>query len=187
MQMEKPQSLAAAQLFADEIITREKQSFLRHKSGAVQYLEYGEFETLCARLLAQWCQVMQVDTTPKELELACCYAKAALAPDFRTRVRLLKKACGLASGLAGVAAVISAVGLALGWGASVTTIVINFFLGVNFIPVIGWGVAGAGLLVVASYFALKSDNPYEVSLKAEQALRKGVKSAIEKIWQKNNK
>lgn len=185
--MEKPQSLAAAQLFADEIITREKQSFLRHKSGAVQYLEYGEFETLCARLLAQWCQVMQEDTAPKELELACCYAKAALAPDYRTRVRLLKKACGLASGLAGVASVLGAVGLALGWGASVTTIVINFFLGMNFIPVIGWGLAGAGLLVVAGYFALKSDNPYEVSLKAEQALRKGVKSAVEQIWQKNNK
>ena len=184
--MEKPQNIVEATAFINDLISQEKSNILRCKSAALQYLTYSEFVTMCDKVMERWCRSMNLECPPKEIEAACCYAKAVIAPDMRTRVKILKKACGLASGLAGITAILSAVGMALGWGASITTVIINFFVGASVVPVIGWSIFGVGLLAIAAYFTFKSEDPFEISEKAEQVLRKGLLSAIEQSWKHTN-
>lgn len=180
--MNKPQNITEAQSHMANFISQEKEKILKKKSWGCQYMEYGEFVTLCNKIQVEYSRIMGIETSVKEVEAACCMAQAVIAPDLRTRLKVIKKAGGLLTGMAGVAAIISAIGMALGWGATVTTLVINFFIGVNFVPVIGWGVTGAGLLVIAGYFILHEENPFVISDKAEQALRKSITAAIEKTW-----
>jgi hypothetical protein len=118
---------------------------------------------------------------PKEIEAVCSLSEAVLAPTKRDKVILVKRAYGLAGGLTGFAMVISSIGLALGWGASVTASVGTFFAGTAVLGPIGLGLTGLGLTAIAAYFTFSSDSAtnHERYIKS---LKNGLSGAIDAIW-----
>ena len=182
--MAKPENIAEAQARIANFITEEKQRVLRRKSGSEQFLDYGEFATLCHKVQVEWCSMMERKNA-REIEAACNLAQVVIAPDTRTKIKILKLITSGVGGIAGFAAILASVGTSLGWGATALSAATTFFVGTSMVPVTGWATAGVAFLGIALYFACKSDDPYELSNKAEQALRNSVNKAIEEAWNKS--
>ena len=121
-----------------------------------------------------------IDTVPGNVQSACSLALAPLAPSAQERVMLVKNAIATVSGVGGIAALIAALGAALGWGAGVIASVTAWFTGASLLGPLAWAAIGVSLTVIAGYFVMKdSVDKFDVF---ENALIKGVSSTIDGIW-----
>lgn len=166
----------------NQIITTKKNQIIEKKATDAQYLNYGDFNDVCDTIIKSWPTLTGDEKAPNDIKVACEIALAVVSPTTRQRIQKLKLAIAASSGVAGIGAIIAAVGVALGWGASVIAIVTTFFAGASVGEPICLGLTGLTLLGIAAYFAIKSKNPHECADKAEEVLRVSLQKAIESYW-----
>ncbi|MBR5185456.1 MAG: hypothetical protein IKW19_04085, partial [Akkermansia sp.] len=102
--------------------------------------------------------------------------------DAIEKAKLISQAKAAASGIAGISAIIGAIGMALGWGTGIIGAITAFFCGAPIAGPLGM-LAGAALLAaIAAHFAIESKNEAKMSEKAEKVLRDGLSKALEGLW-----
>lgn len=180
--MEKPKSLTELQTTMDKIITVKKFQILEKKPVDAQYLNYGDYSDICTTIKQSWCEMMDEPDAPKPIQSVCYMTLAIVAPDMKDKKRLISQAKAAASGIAGISAIIGAIGMALGWGAGIIGTVTAFFCGAPVAGPLGLLAAGALLAAIAAYFAIESKNEAKMSEKAEKVLRDGLSKALEGLW-----
>lgn len=181
--MEKPKSLSDLQTTMNRIITVKKYQILEKKPIDAQYLNYGDFTDICDAVKEGWCKLMGESEVPKPIEGVCYLSLAIISPDIVQKAKLLSQAQAALAGIAGITAIISAVGLALGWGTGVIGTVTAFFCGTPVAGPIGLLAGGLLLAAIAAYFVIKSGNEKEMADKAEKSLRDGLRNALEGLWE----
>ncbi len=144
---------------------------LAAKPEQEKYLNRADLRTL-SDTLTERCRD-RLGETPKQVEIACLLAEAILAP-MNEKGGLLRKVYGLAGGMKGTGAIISAVGTALGWSKSVIAIVVALYLGTSMLGALG-------VTALVGYF-LFSGSPVEQADKALTVLRKGVNTALREYF-----
>lgn len=123
----------------------------------------------------------RLSVIPKQVEVACLLAEAAMAPTTAERCNRIKAAIGIGGGVAGLAMVIGGIVLALGWGAGVVSAICGWFAGTSMLGPIGWIASGVAVAGIAGYFAFSGDDASR-SERAINALKNGMEGAIEAIW-----
>ena len=122
-----------------------------------------------------------IGTVPGNIQTACNLALAPVAPSAQERAKLIKDAISTLSGVAGIAAMIAGIGLALGWGTGVIAAVVSWFTGAALLGPIAWGAVGVSLTVLAGYFVFKDSS---VKFDAfENSLINGISPVIRDIWE----
>ena len=180
--MEKPKSLTALQTTMDNIITVKKFQILEKKPVDAQYLNYGDYSNICTTIKESWCTIMNEEDAPKAILSVCYMTLAIVEPNAIEKAKLISQAKAAASGIAGISAIIGAIGMALGWGTGIIGAITAFFCGAPIAGPLGM-LAGAALLAaIAAYFAVESMNEAKMSEKAEKVLRDGLSKALEGLW-----
>lgn len=180
--MEKPKSLTELQTTMDKIITVKKFQILEKKPVDAQYLNYGDYSDICATIKGSWCQMMDEDDAPKAIQSVCHMTLAIVAPDKTEREKQISQAKAAVSGIAGISAIIGAIGMALGWGTGIIGAITAFFCGAPILGPLGLLAGGALLAAIAAYFAIESKNKAKMSEMAEKVLRDGLNKALEGLW-----
>ena len=180
--MEKPKSLTELQTTMDNIITVKKFQILEKKPVDAQYLNFGDYSDICTTIKTSWCKMMDEADAPKAIQSVCYMTLAIVAPDLKEKAKLISQAKAAASGIAGIGAIIGAIGMALGWGTGLIGTVTAFFCGAPILGPLGLLTVGALLAAIAAYFAVESKNEAKISEKAEKVLRDGLSKALEGLW-----
>ena len=118
---------------------------------------------------------------PKQIQAACTLALTFIAPSTKEKIKLLKKVIITMSGIAGLGAIITGIGLACGWGAGAIAAISAWFAGVSILGPIAWIVSGTAIAVIAGFFYFSSDDAKDAE-KFEKALLGGLDKAIDEIW-----
>ena len=167
----------------DIIIRDEISEILSTKPEDQRYLNYLDMRQVCSTIKRYCCD--SIGEIPQEVEMACCFAEAVLAPDKKEKKKLIKQAASLASGTGGVTCIVLGIGAALGWGSGVLAAMTVFFAGTSVtIPVIAI-TGGLALSVIAGYFMFHDDAP-TLSNKAIKALSKGVEQGLSVYWERRS-
>ncbi len=164
------------------IIEVKVQEIIATKPENQRYLNYLDMRVVCS-IVKSTC-IRLFNEVPAKIEATCYLAEAVLDPDKKRKMELIKKAWGTLSGLAGIAAIIGAIGLALGWGAGIIATVTAFFAGSSLLGPLGLLIAGGGLSLIAGYFMFH-DDASGLSDKAIRVLNNGVTKALEDYWKEH--
>lgn len=125
--------------------------------------------------------LQSMGTVPGNIQTACSLALAPVAPSAQERVKLIKNAISTISGVSGIAAIITGVGLALGWGAGAIAAVVSWFTGAALLGPIAWAAVGVSLTVMAGYFAFK-DSSVKIDVFGNSLIN-GITPEIKNIWE----
>ena len=79
-----------------------------------------------------------INFVPKQIVAACDLSLAFIAPSMKEKKKLLKRVGTTMGGLGGLAAIITGIGIALGWGTGVVAAIIAWFTGVSLLGPIAW-------------------------------------------------
>jgi hypothetical protein len=132
------------------------------------------------------CQAFErrVGHEPPLMKAACLMSQAAMEPEKAKREELVKKAAAVTGAAAGIGTVITAIGLALGWGQGMIQGAIVLLMGSTVGGPVLLGVAGATVAVVAGWLLFSKDDPKARAENATKALLEGVDAAIGEMWGK---
>ncbi len=118
---------------------------------------------------------------PAEVEKACLFCEAIVAPSRKAKIKLLKAAGGTVCSTACIVTIIAQIGIILGWGKGVIAAVTAFFIGTSFTAqYIAIGIAAA-VTGLAIYFMV-SGNDAERSEKFLKALKGSCCAAVDSVW-----
>ncbi|MCB5932003.1 hypothetical protein LJB63_21950, partial [[Eubacterium] rectale] len=92
----------------DIIIRDEISEILSTKPEDQRYLNYLDMRQVCSTIKRYCCD--SIGEIPQEVEMACCFAEAVLAPDKKEKKKLIKQAASLASGTGGVTCIVLGIG-----------------------------------------------------------------------------
>jgi len=166
----------------DQSINAKIIEILSMKPEDKKYLTYTD-----AIVISQYIKnifLQYIGEVPVEIERACLSTELLLAPTTIEKIEIIKKLLGLGGGVIGITAVITGIGMALGWGSGIISSVIAFFTGTSIMGPVGLVVGGAGLIVIVGYFTLK-DNSYKNTEKYREALRNSIREVVDKyLWEK---
>lgn len=118
---------------------------------------------------------------PNEIDGACDVALLFLAPSMKEKRDLIKKIVAAVGTGTALAAIITGIGIALGWGAGIIAAVIAYFTGLSLLGPIAWITAGALIAALAGYFYFSSSDATEAE-QFEKALTGGLDKAVDEIW-----
>jgi hypothetical protein len=152
---------------------------LTGKPAGQEYLVYSDAQIITTHIHNMFKNLLSF--TPRQVSAACALSKAILAPSKKEQQNLVKAAIGFSGGTVGISMVISAVGVALGWGAGVIASITAVFVGSSFTGPIMWGVAGLSLTAIAGYFAKTSSKEVD-SERFINVLKMSIDKAVEAIW-----
>ncbi len=152
---------------------------LAQKEAGKKYLSYADAKAVTHKINNLF--IDKIGSIPKQIDAACCFANAILAPSKAERERLIKHVKGTACGISGVALILAAIATALGWSAGVQATIIAWFVGSSLLGPIGWGLIGVTLTCVAGYFFV-SNNEEAKTERYEKVLSAGVLKAVDLIW-----
>lgn len=181
--MNKPKSLSDLQITMNRVITVRKTQILEKKALNAQFLDYGDFSDICDTVKDTWRKLMEEDDVPRTIEGVCYLTLATIEPSVINKAKLIAQAQAALAGVAGITAIISAVGIALGWGTGLIGSITAFFCGAPIAGPLGLLAGGALLAAIAAYFAIKSKNQKDMSEKAEKVMREGLLKALEGLWE----
>lgn len=164
----------------DQLIVTQIAKRVSAKPDNQKYLTYTDAQLINLQIKGFFHK--KLNLLPPQIDIVCNSAELILAPSSVERQALLKKMSGSAAGIAGIGTIIAAIGTGLGWGSATIAYVVTFFCGTPFWGPIGWGAAGAMLLVVGGYFMFSDSDEKEGTVRFEKTLREGVKASIDDIW-----
>ena len=122
-----------------------------------------------------------INFVPKEVVAACDLSLAFIAPTLKEKKKLIKNVATTMGGAAGLVAIITGIGIALGWGAGVVAAVTAWFMGGPMLGPIFWIFGGASLAAIAGYFYFSNDDAKEAE-RFERVLNSSLDKAIDEIW-----
>jgi hypothetical protein len=105
-------------------------------SSGQKYLTYADGIALTSYVREIF--TAHLKTLPKQIAVACQLSEAVLAPTAAQRIKHIKTASSLASGVGGIAMIIGGIGLALGWGRGIVSSVVIFLLSRHFLGQSAW-------------------------------------------------
>jgi hypothetical protein len=152
---------------------------MRAKQGQDKYLSYIDAQLLTASVRNIFKSALAL--TPPQVDAACSFSEAILAPSSQEKQNLIKATIGLAGGTAGIGLVIGGVGSALGWGAGLIATVTTAIVGTSFAGPAGWVVAGVSLAAIAGYFAT-TDNKQTDTERFIRVLKNANSKAVDAAW-----
>ncbi|MBR2873382.1 MAG: hypothetical protein IKB99_07785 [Lentisphaeria bacterium] len=142
-------------------------------------LSYAGAKTILANVRALFKE--RTGVIPAEVEKACLLSEAIVAPSRKAKIKLLKAAGGIGGSIACIVAIISQIGIILGWGKGVTAAVTAFFVGTSFTAqYITIGIA-AGVMGLALYFIVRGSDA-ERTEKFIKALKRSCCAAVDSVW-----
>ena len=119
---------------------------------------------------------------PAEVEKACLLSEAIVAPSRKAKIKLLKAAGGIGGSTVCIVAIISQIGIILGWGKGVIAAITAFFVGTSFTAqYIAIAIAGGVMMGLAIYFR-GSGSDAEGNEKFLKALKRSCCAAVDAIW-----
>ena len=119
---------------------------------------------------------------PAEVEKACLLSEAIIAPSRKAKIQLLKAAGGIGGSTTCIVAIISQIGIILGWGKGVIAAVTAFFVGTSFTAqYITIGIAAGVMVGLAIYFR-GSGSDAKRTEKFLKALKRSCCAAVDAIW-----
>ena len=156
--------------FADSIISHSERKRLEvSQHGCVSYEQFlkiaNDLKTIFLKSIGE---------IPDGIIITCELASATMSPSKTQARNHIKNAKALTSGVASFALIITAIGMALGWGSGAVATVVTFFVGVNTVPIIGQLAAGVFLAAIAGYFYLHEESQQEKTEKAFKVLADGL-------------
>ncbi len=119
--------------------------------------------------------------TPKEIKGAYTLTLVLIAPDVQTKKKLLKDVFSILGGSVAIVAIITGIGLALGWTQTMISFVIAVFTAKSFLGPLVWIASGATLAVLIGYFYFTNTDE-AVAVRFERALTAGLDKAIDSSW-----
>lgn len=128
-------------------ITQHSKELIAKKPKGKQFLEASDIDELGVMIRSFWSQ--HCDELPAEFDSVISFACAAVERDKMKKLEYIRKALSAALAAGGIAAIISAVGLALGWGASLISSVVSFFAGISLTGPIALAVIGGVATIIA--------------------------------------
>lgn len=152
---------------------------MRGKIEANKHLVYADAKILTASVRNVF--RAPLGFVPPQVEAACKLSEAVLAPSAQEKMDLIKAVIGIGGTSAGVALIIAGVGTALGWGASVVTTVVAFFVGSPTLGPLGAGLAGVILAGIATYFATSGSEAKDTE-RFMDVLNSSTDRAVDAIW-----
>jgi TPR repeat protein len=153
---------------------------MRGKTGDEVYLTYFDAKLLTASVRNIYRHSLRI--IPGDVETALCLSEAVLAPSTLEKINRLKAAIGAGGAIAGISAVLAAVGLALGWGTGAIYAFTTFFTGVHLLGPLGLAASGLALAGFAAYFASTSNKQTD-SERFIKVLTTSSLKAVDKIWE----
>ena len=145
-----------------------------------KFLNYVDVQTISGRVRNVF--IREIGTVPNQIEVTLNMCEAIMSPSRVEKIKLLKKAAGLAGGVSGIAMILNGIGLALGWGASVVKSLIVIFTGTSISGPIAWIAGGVGVAAIAGYFAFSGSDPLKNTEKYMNALKEGLKKGMPAVW-----
>lgn len=166
-----------------QYITVKSKEIIAAKPKDQQYLELNDMEELSSYIDGVW--GTKCGEVPEEIhaigELAC----ASLDPDKARRINRIRKAISACSTLSGFLAILSSIGLALGWGASIWAVIWTTIAGTSLLGPIALGAAGTLAVVIGGYLMFSDEDKKEASEKALKVYREGIVDIItDSLWNK---
>ncbi len=169
-----------------------KQAFKSRVNGAIRLkcteltkdkssISYNEGKTLVQYLDTVFLNCLGF--VPEQIQATEKLALTFIAPSLKEKKKLIKTVVSTMSGFSGLAAIITGIGVAVGWGSGTVAAVIAWFVGVSIWGPIGLIAAGASLTVTAGYFYFTSDDAKNAE-RFENALINGLDKAVDEIWDK---
>ncbi len=155
---------------------REKCAEYTSKNGSIGYNEGKNIVAFVETVFMRYTK-----TVPKQIKAADKLALAVIAPTKKEKMKLIKSVAASMSGVGGLAAILTGIGTALGWGAGAVASVIAWFTGASMLGPIGWLFIGASLSVCAGYFYYSSSDAKDAE-RFENVLISGLENAIDQIW-----
>ena len=169
----------------DMYITQHSKELIAKKPKGKQFLEASDIDELGVMIRSFWSQ--HCDELPAEFDSVISFACAAVERDKMKKLEYIRKALSTALAAGGIAAIISAVGLALGWGASLISSIVAFFAGISITGPIALAVIGGVATIIAGYMAFSTDEEEGASEKALKILREGIHDILPDVWSKYGK
>lgn len=155
-------------------------ALLAQKPDDKKFLEFHDMELLCDFAENIW--ATQCGCVPQQIKGVSAVAKAVLDPDWTRKVSLCKDALALLGGVGGVAAIIGAIGTALGLGAGVIATITAFFVGISWTGPLAVAALGAVAVALAGYLAFNDIPAQMMSERALRALKDGTKESLPEVW-----
>ena len=149
-------------------------------SAADGKISYNDGKTIANKIRAVFAE--RIGYTPDEVNAACNFSLAFIAPSHIEKITLLKGVVAIAGTTGGLAAIIAGIGVAAGWGAGVVAAVTAWFCGAAIAGPIAWIASGVALVAIASYFYFSSSDA-TVAEQFEKTLIAGIDRAIDQIWE----
>jgi hypothetical protein len=146
------------------------------KAEGSRYLTYPDGQSITHSIRSYFMQ--EHGSVPNEISFACTMSEVILAPSTAERIKLIRQASSLGLGAAGIIAILTAIGMALGWGQGAIAAVIVWFVGGPVTWPIILGVGGAALVCIAGYFAVY-DNPQKQTERFITTLKNSVTTAVD--------
>jgi hypothetical protein len=152
---------------------------LSTKNESEKYLSYIDATNLTAKVRGVFNNILPI--IPPQVEAACLMSEAVLAPSTKEKMNKIKATVGVSGGAAGIGLVIGAIGMALGWGATLTATISAFFVGSHIGGPIAIAAAGLSLAAIAGYFASTSNHQTDTE-RFLRVLKNATAKAVEAIW-----
>lgn len=147
------------------------------------YLNYPDMQALTRHIKNFFCK--NFGSLPAEICVACDAAEIPLAPTKVERIKLLKNLKATCAGTLGFGAIIYALGMAFGWGASAIAYFIAFLTGTSLLGPLGWGIGGVTLVMLAGLLKFGVGDKNKQSERALRALKEGLSVAVEQVYQRD--
>ena len=154
---------------------------LKNKPADRQYLNQDDIRRLGCDVEGIWLQ--HCGEVPAEIKASVLMANTVMAGDFASKTTLIKHMLSTVGAVGGIAAILGGVGTILGWGAGVMTAISTALFGLSLTGPLAAISLGAVATIIAGYFMFSNTPEEELSRKAIQVLREGIKRVLPDVWQ----
>ena len=154
---------------------------LKNKPSDRQYLNQDDIRRLGCDVEGIWLQ--HCGEVPAEIKASVLMANTVMAGDFTSKVTLIKHMLSAVGAVGGITAILGGVGTILGWGAGVMTAISTALFGLSLTGPLAAISLGTVATIIAGYFMFSNMPEEELSRKAIQVLREGIKRVLPDVWQ----
>ena len=174
-------NLEQIQNIMERTIDTQVDMMLKNKPADRQYLNQDDIRRLGCDVEGIW--LKHCGEAPAEIKASVLMANTVMAGDFASKVTLIKHMLSAVGAVGGIAAILTGVGTILGWGAGVMTAITTAICGLSLTGPLAAISLGAVATLIAGYFMFSNMPEEELSRKAIQVLREGIKRVLPDVWQ----
>ena len=153
---------------------------LKDKPADRQFLNQDDIRRLGCDVEGIWLQ--HCGEVPTAIKASVLMANTVMAGDFASKTTLIRHMLSTVGAVGGIAAILGGVGTILGWGTGVMTAISTAIFGRSLTGPLAFISLGAVATIIAGYFMFSNMPEEELSRKAIQVLREGIKRVLPDVW-----